>query len=309
MKKGPHDEMNDDLRPEYDLSQLLAHGVRGKHAERFRAESVVVPSADEETESGPADDSEGGFDHDKLSEIDTIDDDPTGGLERDKWQAHLLELESRYGYADGFKLLYCPWSTLFEGCEVAFLSMNPGGRMPDGADPRTVSDEHGNSYRIERDTTKSAITEQYLQLCELMRVSADRVLCGVLAPYRTKEWNPSRDSRNLAIGRAFWEAAFRVQSSLKVVVCSGKPVENVLIEMLGGKLDRSVAAKWGNSRIRKYHVADPPCSLVALPHLSRFKLLSNLASRGQVASVLEEWAIVEGGHIAMSARAEDQQMP
>jgi len=30
-------EMNDDLRPEYDLSELLKGGVRGKHAARFRA--------------------------------------------------------------------------------------------------------------------------------------------------------------------------------------------------------------------------------------------------------------------------------
>ena len=172
--------------------------------------------------------------------------------------------------------------------EVAFLSTNPGARTPDGADLRTVSDERGNSYVIERDTTKSALTAQYLQLCELMRVSPDRVLCGVLAPYRTKEWNPLRDHQNLAIGRAFWKAAFRVQSSLKVVVCSGKPVADVLIEMLDGKLDRSVAAKWGNTQIRKYHLADSPCSLVALPHLSRFKLLGRTASRGQVASVLED---------------------
>ena len=38
--------MNDDLRPEYDLSQLLAHGVQGKYAERFRAESIVMPSSE-----------------------------------------------------------------------------------------------------------------------------------------------------------------------------------------------------------------------------------------------------------------------
>jgi hypothetical protein len=29
--------MEDDLRPEYDLTQLLKGGVRGKYAERYRA--------------------------------------------------------------------------------------------------------------------------------------------------------------------------------------------------------------------------------------------------------------------------------
>ena len=54
MKKGLHDEMNDDLRPEYDLSDLLSHGARGKYAKRFRAESIVIPKADEYTENRPA---------------------------------------------------------------------------------------------------------------------------------------------------------------------------------------------------------------------------------------------------------------
>ena len=59
MKKGRHDEMNDDLRSEYDLSRLLSHGVQGKYAERFRAESIVTPGDDEHMELRPADLSEG----------------------------------------------------------------------------------------------------------------------------------------------------------------------------------------------------------------------------------------------------------
>lgn len=55
MKKEPLDEMNDDLRPEYDLSRLLSNSVQGKYAERFRAESIVTPSDDERTELRPAD--------------------------------------------------------------------------------------------------------------------------------------------------------------------------------------------------------------------------------------------------------------
>lgn len=59
MKKEPRDEMNDDLRSEYDLSRLLSHSVQGKYAERFRAESIVTPSDDEHTEPPPADVFEG----------------------------------------------------------------------------------------------------------------------------------------------------------------------------------------------------------------------------------------------------------
>ncbi len=42
MKKDADQEMSDDLRPEYDLTQLLKSGVRGKYAERYRAGTNLV---------------------------------------------------------------------------------------------------------------------------------------------------------------------------------------------------------------------------------------------------------------------------
>ena len=42
MKKDSEPEMDDDLRPEYDLAQLLKGGVRGKYAERYRAGTNLV---------------------------------------------------------------------------------------------------------------------------------------------------------------------------------------------------------------------------------------------------------------------------
>jgi len=41
MKK-PSDEMKDELRPEYDLRQLLKTGVRGKYAKRYHASTNLV---------------------------------------------------------------------------------------------------------------------------------------------------------------------------------------------------------------------------------------------------------------------------
>jgi hypothetical protein len=42
MKKQIDDALDDDLRPEYDLSELLKGGVRGKYAERFHAGTNLV---------------------------------------------------------------------------------------------------------------------------------------------------------------------------------------------------------------------------------------------------------------------------
>lgn len=40
-KKTSERELNDDLRPEYDFSQLSG-GVRGKHADRFQAGTNLI---------------------------------------------------------------------------------------------------------------------------------------------------------------------------------------------------------------------------------------------------------------------------
>jgi len=57
MKKKSRDEQNDDLRPEYDFSQLLKTGVRGKYAERFREGTNLVLLATDVAEAFPTSES------------------------------------------------------------------------------------------------------------------------------------------------------------------------------------------------------------------------------------------------------------
>ena len=42
MKKKSKDDKNDDLRPEYDLRELLKDGVQGKYADRFKEGTNLV---------------------------------------------------------------------------------------------------------------------------------------------------------------------------------------------------------------------------------------------------------------------------
>lgn len=42
MRKKPKSEIEDDLRPEYDLSELFKKGVRGKYVERYRAGTNLI---------------------------------------------------------------------------------------------------------------------------------------------------------------------------------------------------------------------------------------------------------------------------
>lgn len=42
MKKKEKSEMDDELRPEYDLRELLKGGSRGKYAERYRSGTNLI---------------------------------------------------------------------------------------------------------------------------------------------------------------------------------------------------------------------------------------------------------------------------
>ena len=48
-------DMDDDLRPEYDLSEILKDGVRCKYAERFRAGKNLVSLAPDVAQAFPTD--------------------------------------------------------------------------------------------------------------------------------------------------------------------------------------------------------------------------------------------------------------
>ena len=55
MKKEVDNEMDDELRPEYDFSQL-AGGVRGKYVERYRAGTNLVLLDPDVAQAFPNDD-------------------------------------------------------------------------------------------------------------------------------------------------------------------------------------------------------------------------------------------------------------
>ena len=53
MKKNNKTDMQDDLRPEYDLRELLKTGVKGKYADRYRAGTNLVLLAPDVAEAFP----------------------------------------------------------------------------------------------------------------------------------------------------------------------------------------------------------------------------------------------------------------
>lgn len=53
MKKKISSELEDELRPEYDLSKLLKGGARGKYAKRYRTGTNVAVLAPDVAQAFP----------------------------------------------------------------------------------------------------------------------------------------------------------------------------------------------------------------------------------------------------------------
>ncbi|MFG6585384.1 hypothetical protein [Sulfitobacter sp. 1A12779] len=197
---------------------------------------------------------------------------------RGLWSDRLKQTEATHGFDQGYKLLYSPWRTLGDS-DLTFLSLNPG-RAPNDAELRVVSDERGNSYQVERATTQSPITDQFLKMCEFLQVDPLRVLTGVVAPFRSTSWDGlSRAQRSAAldVGKAFWTEALEMPNRRgPIVVCSNQAARTT-VEILNAQHEVSFPAGWGNIRVHRFKGENGQI-VVHLPHLSRFRLFGRAPS-------------------------------
>ncbi len=193
-------------------------------------------------------------------------------MDKDEIENKILDIEIKYNFNEGYKLLYCPWSTINHS-SIAFISLNPGSNMPDKADMRLLSDERGNSYEIEMHTTKSPITYQFLELCKLLNKNPSDILAGTICPFRGKSWNSfSRDQKNagLMLGKYFWH---KTLDKINLFICVGNDVAKNMISISDFKKEKIFDSGWGDIKITRYKDSADK-TLVHLPHLSTFKLFS-----------------------------------
>ena len=208
-------------------------------------------------------------------------------MDRNYWIKELEAAEISLGFSDGYKFVYGPWTTL-DKTEVAFLSLNPG-RAPDGADMRTISDERGNSYAVERLTTKSPMTAQFLRLAQLLGRRPIGILTGVVAPFRSDNWSDLEERQkegSMALGRRFWKGPLSRPDLRLVIVCSGEATK-LVTDITGASLDGESDAGWGNIKLRRY-LSPGSKVVVQLPHLSRFRLLGRKNSEPKVRAFLDD---------------------
>lgn len=207
-------------------------------------------------------------------------------MDRDEWTERLAKDEKALGFSNGFKFVYGPWATL-DTAKVAFLSLNPG-RPPDNVDMRTVSDERGNSYEVERLITRSPITDQFLKLAEFLGHQPSDILTGVIAPFRSDDWDGmtrEQKSRSLDLGREFWSIPLS-RPELHLVISCSQEATNTVVKLTDASFEKEQPARWGNTRLRRYR-ANNNKVILHLPHLSRYRLLGREPSEQALRAILD----------------------
>lgn len=207
-------------------------------------------------------------------------------MNREQWHQRLVAMEAELGLRDGFRFVYGPWATLQTG-RIAFLSLNPG-RPPSGSVLRDVSDERGNSYAVERHTTQSPITDQALRAFSFFGAEPHEVLTGVVCSFRTSSWadlSKEKRDRALELGRQFWEQPLQRQG-LELIVCCSTEASQAAVSWLHARHEASAPAGWGNISIHRYR-SKMGVPIIALPHLSRFRLFGRPQSETAIRGLLE----------------------
>lgn len=197
------------------------------------------------------------------------------------WHDRLEQTERELGLDDGFRFVYGPAPTLEKG-KMAFLSLNPG-RAPSGTIARQVAESRGNSYEMEKSTTRSPLTDQALRCFSFFGFEPRNVMTGVVCPFRTPAWSDlssSQRRRALALGQEFWAAPLNRQD-LDLIICCSNEAARCVTTWTKAKLEAEASAGWGEIKISRYRT-QRGVPILALPHLSRFKLFGRPASESAI---------------------------
>ncbi len=208
-------------------------------------------------------------------------------ISKESFLKNIEEYERQYSFKEGYKILYCPWDTIGKS-DVAFISLNPG-RPPSNADLKILSDERGNSYEVEKFTTESPLTQQFLEMCRFINRKPASILTGVACPFRGDRWNDfSIEQRNagLDIGRKFWSQV--LDDKIKMIVTLGNEATELVVDIKNAERDLITNSGWGNYNLKRYKSKDN-VEIIQLLHLSTFKLFSRANCREPLKKIFENF--------------------
>ncbi|GLT09504.1 hypothetical protein GCM10007928_17360 [Sulfitobacter porphyrae] len=187
--------------------------------------------------------------------------------------ANIEQSYEKSGNQMGWRFLSCPASNL-TGAKVAFVGLNPAGNTPEDRDGFAMP-EGRSAYRDEswggKAPGQAVLQQQVLALFDRLKQRPEDVLSGQFIPFRSPRLNQLRNLQYcLNFGEKLWTQVF-VEAKPKLVVTLGFDTLPYMQRILGVDQIEKIPVEWGNYCARRGRFSGG--SLIALPHLSTFKIM------------------------------------
>ncbi len=212
----------------------------------------------------------------------------------DLFDACIKFIEEAYatlGFNKKWHFLYSPFSTFSCPNGLMFLGLNPGG----GESDCEGSVERGNDY-VHGNWGKGnglVLQKQVKRLFDLLAKSycetptsgidlLEKTLTSNLCPFPSKSWEDlGRKKETIEYSKKLWKMVLS-EVMPRIIICMGDVsyhgIRDVLCEIYGKDGKRTkMPTGYGKQvfKIRRFDAGGKSCTLVKIPHLSRFKLMRN----------------------------------
>ncbi len=224
----------------------------------------------------------------------------------------------RLGHTMGWRFLASPAHTLVRSSGIAMITLNPGGdrHRPEHS---MESCEAGSAYVHEswdpqfppgEAPLQTQIRSLFSELSERLSPNSiedhllDRSLAGYFIPFRSPSLRSlHRRKESTRFSRELWGGLLRRMNHTLFITIDGGTTREML-GLLQPRLGRASEIRekvgWGNVTGSVFRFSHrPDCSLLRLPHLSRFRVFNREESRAPLKVLLD--AAVEGHSVADAA--------
>jgi len=192
--------------------------------------------------------------------------------------AYIEQGYQRSGNKLGWRFLSCPARNL-TNAKVAFVGLNPAGNAPEDRDGFAMPTGK-SAYRDEswggKAPGRAALQQQVLALFQRLGQQPENVLSGQFVPFRSPRIDQLMNRQYcLQFGESLW-AQVLANARPKLVITLGFDTFPHMRRILGVDEVEMIPVNWGNYCARRGRFNGG--TLVALPHLSTFKIMKRTKS-------------------------------
>lgn len=193
----------------------------------------------------------------------------------------------------GWSFMYCPEARL-KTARFGIIGLNPGADDEPSARQTAQADwdlgKEGLAYVDQPWGANGALNPLQLQiklLLEALDIESDEVFAAQLVPFRSQSWTSLPKPHDAVKAcRPLWKHIGQESPTIRLWVSLGKEAGRELATILGASGPERLNVGWRRHFAELYQAADGRVVL-ALPHLSRFKLLST-GDRTEILACLAE---------------------